>query len=200
MTMPFRNPLGGLPALPPAAPALTFLFFPHPPSPLPGGKGGFLVCFAGATAPGTPALNRLRHLQTVPNRYPETEPKRHHSQGAAFFRFCGKPWVQPRGCKGRSPLHKETISLPLPAGKGGGGMGAKKYTKGRAERQPQPPAPPPSTTAARSAGDQKSQPHSGYQQGRFTRHPPCAPKKSKRVPGAIPPRTPKNHCRYVSSP
>ena len=30
-----------------------------------------------------------------------------------------------RGCKGRSPLHKITFSLPLPAGKGVGGMGAK---------------------------------------------------------------------------
>ena len=33
--------------------------------------------------------------------------------------------VQPRGCKGRSPLHKKTKNLPLPAGKGVGGMGAK---------------------------------------------------------------------------
>ena len=32
--------------------------------------------------------------------------------------------VQARGCKGRSPLHKKTINLPLPAGKGVRGMGA----------------------------------------------------------------------------
>ena len=31
-----------------------------------------------------------------------------------FCRFCGEPWVQPRGCKGRSPLHKKTKNLPLP--------------------------------------------------------------------------------------
>ena len=43
--------------------------------------------------------------------------------------------VQPRGCKGRSPLHKITFSLPLPAGKGVGGMGAEKQTKGRASRR-----------------------------------------------------------------
>ena len=38
--------------------------------------------------------------------------------------------VQPRGCKGRSPLHKKTKNLPLPAGKGAGGMGARKKAKG----------------------------------------------------------------------
>ena len=36
--------------------------------------------------------------------------------------------VQPRGCKGRSPLHKKTKSLPpSPEGKGVGGLGAKKH-------------------------------------------------------------------------
>ena len=39
--------------------------------------------------------------------------------------------AQARGCKGRSPLHKKTKNLPLPAGKGAGGMGAEKQTKGR---------------------------------------------------------------------
>ena len=35
--------------------------------------------------------------------------------------------VQPRGCKGRSPLHKKTlISPPSPPGKGAGGIGGKK--------------------------------------------------------------------------
>ena len=32
--------------------------------------------------------------------------------------------VQPRGCKGRSPLHKKTKNLPFPGGEGGRGMGA----------------------------------------------------------------------------
>ena len=43
--------------------------------------------------------------------------------------------VQPRGCKGRSPLHKITLSPPLPAGKGVGGMGAEKQSKGRVGRR-----------------------------------------------------------------
>ena len=39
LTLPFRNPQGGLPSLSPAIPAFSVLSFPHPPDPLPGGKG-----------------------------------------------------------------------------------------------------------------------------------------------------------------
>ena len=41
---------------------------------------------------------------------------------------CRAP-SSPRGCKGRSPLHKKTKNLPLPAGKGGGGMGRESKLK-----------------------------------------------------------------------
>ncbi len=129
----WRYPAGGLPGRSAARPALSFICCPHPPAPLPGGKGAFsfhmqgasplasprpsrkrhglhlrcrcpaVVCpagrrltlplalflspippppfplrgrgslkvyFAGGSAPGTPALNRLRHLQTLPYRCP----------------------------------------------------------------------------------------------------------------------------------
>ena len=49
--------------------------------------------------------------------------------------------VQPRGCKGRSPLHEKNLGLPLPAGKGVGGMGAGRQTKGRGGRRPTRQAP-----------------------------------------------------------
>ena len=63
--------LGGVPSLPPAYPAFTFFSAPYPPSPLPQrGRGGPKVYFAGGFAPGTPAFNRLRHLQNLPSRYP----------------------------------------------------------------------------------------------------------------------------------
>ena len=75
-------------------------------------------------------------------------------QGTASCRFCGELWVQLRGCKGRSPLHKKTKSLPLPAGKGAGGMGATKTTNGRGSRRQRRQATPADTTAARSTGDQ----------------------------------------------
>ncbi len=124
-----QEPGGGLPGRSPARPALSFILLPHPPAPLPGGKGLFLyagasplasprpsrkrhglhlrcrcpavVCPAGRRltlplalflspippppfplrgrgvsqslfrrGPGTPALNRLRHLQTLPYRCP----------------------------------------------------------------------------------------------------------------------------------
>ena len=49
-------------------PCLWFDFLPPiPPTPFPGGEGGdFSVYFAGGFAPGTPALNRLRHLLDLP--------------------------------------------------------------------------------------------------------------------------------------
>ena len=55
---------------PPYLPLALFLA-PYPPDPLPQwGRGRFLLYFAGGFAPGTPALNRLRHLQNLPSRYP----------------------------------------------------------------------------------------------------------------------------------
>ena len=53
-----RYPAGGVPALPPANPAFRFLFCPHPPDPLPGGKG-VIFCFLmqGAAPLASPGLN-----------------------------------------------------------------------------------------------------------------------------------------------
>ena len=60
---------GGLPSLLPAYPAFSLLCCPHPPDSLPRrGRGSPKVYFAGGFAPGTPALNRLRHLQTLPEQ------------------------------------------------------------------------------------------------------------------------------------
>ena len=44
-------------------------------SPFPAGEGGdSKIILPGATAPGTPAFDRLRHLQTLPCRYPGIKP------------------------------------------------------------------------------------------------------------------------------
>ena len=52
-------------------PAFSLLPAPYPPAPLPRrGRGSPKVYFAGGFAPGTPALNRLRHLQSLPYRFP----------------------------------------------------------------------------------------------------------------------------------
>ena len=76
--------------------------------------------------------------------------------------------VQPRGCKGRSPLHKITLSLPLPAGKSAlrarsGGWGQKRKLKAGAagDKESKPPAGcrqrPPNR-------QRRGTPPSGYQQ------------------------------------
>ena len=147
---------GGLPCLPPAdpafpeaagglggfgrLPALPLALFPapYPPAPLPlRGRGRLKVYFAGGFAPGTPALNRLRHLQLPPHRhltgwrdFSTRIPAAPAGANAPFeTERTGFPQAkpvlrpaQPWGCKGRSPLHKKTKNLPLPHwGRGAGG-------------------------------------------------------------------------------
>ena len=63
-----------------ALPLVCFLS-PILPTPFPAGRGRPKVYFAGGFAPGTPALNRLRHLQPLPCGHP--------TQGA-----CGSPQKQ----------------------------------------------------------------------------------------------------------
>ena len=94
-----------------------------------------------------------------------------------FFSFASAAWVQTRGCKGRSPLHKKTKKLPPSRREGGqGGWGKKIKLKagqgGNPNRQPPlsgttaaglsgtagaspPPRPPPGTGLAASARNRK---------------------------------------------
>ena len=59
----------------------------------------------------------------IPERQGQPTTSRASPPPARDTRPCsGAARVQPRGCKGRSPLHKKTKNLPLPAGKGGGGL------------------------------------------------------------------------------
>ena len=54
-------------------PPLPLVFFlpPIPPAPFPGGEGGIKVIFMqGAPPLASPALDRLRHLQSLPSRCP----------------------------------------------------------------------------------------------------------------------------------
>ena len=133
-------PGGGVPFWLPAYLAFSLLSRPHPPDPLPlRGRGRPKVYFAGGFAPGTPALDRSRHLQSFPNRHPAEwrlfttrVPAAPAGANAPFeAERTGFPQampvprpIQPRECKGRSPLHKKTQNLPLPRrGRGAGGWG-----------------------------------------------------------------------------
>ena len=86
-------PEGGLPFWLPAAPAFSLISSPIPPAPFPAGRGRPKVYFAGGFAPGTPALNRLRHLQTLPNRYPAHGSLRFNAKPTERFPYeqCRQP-------------------------------------------------------------------------------------------------------------
>ena len=169
----------------PPCPAFSVLFCPlspQPPSPV--GKGEPQRLFCRGLRPRHPCTEPPAALTVPSMRAPRARSLR-----------CG--------AKSAETLSYEQCRQPRRGGTGGEELRRLRWSSppGQGEQVPLGFIPPPSTTATRSAGDQKSQPPSGYPQGRFTRQPPpCAPQKSKRVPGAIPPRTPKNHCRYVSSP
>ena len=49
--LPFRHPAGGLPSLSPVYPAFCLLSCPHPPNPLPGGKGGAKIILCKGLRP-----------------------------------------------------------------------------------------------------------------------------------------------------
>ncbi len=130
-------PCGGLLCLSPAYPAFTFFFAPYPPSPLPRwGRGRFLVYFAGGEAPGTPALDRLRHLQSLPSGHP--------AQGA-----CGCPQ------KRQEAVPYEQCRQPRRGGTGGEELRRLRWSSppGQVEQVPHgfsSPPPPAGTTAAGS--------------------------------------------------
>ena len=91
----------------------------------------------------------------IPERQGQPATSRASPPPARDTRPCsGAVRVQPRGCKGRSPLHKKTKNLPLPAGKGGWGDGGRIKAKGRGGRRQARQATPADSGTARSADDQ----------------------------------------------
>ena len=110
LSLPYRYPCGGLvrlvacstchcgtkreclPSLSPAYTAFSFFSAPIPPPPSQREGGDHKLVLPGATAPGTPALDRLRRLQSQQNRHsggrriPETALTGSAASGMAFFR------------------------------------------------------------------------------------------------------------------
>ena len=60
-TLPYGNPAGGLPSRSPGRPVFSFISFPHPPAPLPVGKGAFSFLMQGASPLASPRPSRKRH-------------------------------------------------------------------------------------------------------------------------------------------
>ena len=122
---------------PPAYLAFSWLLCPHPPRPAlaerssrrEGGAPKFISPGAPPPAPRRrAAYGTYRDCRTSALRRETCGSPQERRQTVAHS-FASAARVQPRGCKGRSPLHKITLSIPLPAGKGVGGMGAGKQAK-----------------------------------------------------------------------
>ena len=112
---------------------------PRPPSRREGGAQKFISPGAAPPAPRRrAAYGTYRDSRTSALRREACGSPQERRQTVAHS-FAGAARVQPRGCKGRSPLHKITLSPPLPAGKGVGGMGAE--TKLKAGQRQDPPTP-----------------------------------------------------------
>ena len=82
ITLPFRHPAGGLPSLSPVYPAFCLLSCPHPPNPLPGGKGETQSLFRRGRSPRHPGTEPLAAL---------TEPAKQVPSGGELARRCRLP-------------------------------------------------------------------------------------------------------------
>ena len=134
---------GGGPCLLPANRAFSLLSCPHPPAPFPAGRGSPKVYFAGGSAPGTLALNRLRHLQNLPSGCP--------AHGSLRF-----------GAKPKEPPFHGQCRQPRRGGIGGDG------TIRRKRRRRLRWSSPPGAGRTSAAG---VQPPAGYSGGKVGRRP-----------------------------
>ena len=160
---------------PPTLP-LVCCFAPYPPNPLPRRGRGRFFCFLmqGASPLASPALNRLRHLQSLPLWCPEGAcPRRHwldlpirHSTGACLRhrQFAAKP---------TETLSYEQCRQPRRGGTGGEELRRLRWSSppGQGEQVPRggkPPCPPPGTQTAGIAS-------AAGVQARGRREPPAYP-------------------------
>ena len=112
-----------------ADPAFGFDSAPIPLPPFPAGRGEPKVYFAGGFAPGTPALNRLRHLQTLrigaraggflqPGFLPPQRVPTHHlkAERTGFPQAMPVPRpTQPGDARGEAPCIRKPLVSFFPA-------------------------------------------------------------------------------------
>ena len=106
-----------MPSSSPAAPAFSLLFCPlspRPPSPV--GKGENITLFRRGLPPPAPrALNRLRHLQSLPSRYQTGVCLRRRQFGAkptGSGSLRAEPAAKERGDRGRGTSAFEMVLSP----------------------------------------------------------------------------------------
>ena len=106
------------------------------------------LCEGGDRAERRGRRGGKRQEKPLPRKVPLTpaEPARLGQApplGTCLAGVISAAWVQARGCKGRSPLHKNNLkSPPSPEGKGGGGIGGRNQSE-RQGRQAAKKARPP---------------------------------------------------------
>ena len=99
-TLPPLYPAGGLPSLSPATSAFSFASAPIPPTPFPSGEGGDQGYFMqGASPLASPALNRLRHVQSLSCWCPEAS-----LAGNRFLSVLRRTMGSATGMQGAKPL------------------------------------------------------------------------------------------------
>ena len=114
----WRRPAGGLPSLSPAYPAFSLFVCPHPPYPLPGGKGGFLVFLCKGLRPLHPrGLDGARHWLGGSWRRPVGGVPSWSPADAAFsFCFCPLPRDRISGGQIRQAPEKKCRLIKIPRG------------------------------------------------------------------------------------
>ena len=153
LSLPLWCPRGGLPCWSPAAPAFSLLFCPHPPGPLPGGKGGTQSLFRRGLRPRHPGIKPPAALTDLAKQVPgATESLRFNAKPTERFPYeqCRQPrrggtggeelrrlrWSSPPGqgeqvppgfnpgdARGEAPCIRKLKISPFPPGRGAGGWG-----------------------------------------------------------------------------
>ena len=125
-----RCPKGGLPSLSPANLAFGLLSFPHPPAPLPGGKGRIKVIFMqGASPLASPRAEPMVRRITERKRFPASGAARVQPPGTCMARLVSAASGLMPGCRGRSPRRNKLWISPFPPGRGLGGWGKESKLK-----------------------------------------------------------------------
>ena len=130
------RPAGGFPSLSPANPAFSLIFCPHPPNPLPGGKGEIKSLFRRGLRPRHPCIRPFAAFTNFSKQEPGAKGSPRFAARMARNAFLWTvPAAKERGDRGRwnYPSHATAafeMVLSPGAGRTNAARGAGKYAKG----------------------------------------------------------------------